>query len=237
MGTCASAEYKRLEEEDGRISMQLLREERESSSTMSILLQGTSGSGKSTIMKQFKLHKIYNEPSTTQEREQELQGYIPMIHKQCIEQMRIALTTRHEIISLVYGFSHNIQRSVRNERISLIIPDDVQRLIFLYFEVDLRFSLNANMAAECIQNKYCSVDEFNDEIVEALKTLWNEPAIKTMHERRRNDTGIDDSTDYFWNMLDRLNDPEYVPKSEDLLRINDNYSTKGMSFIQYRCYQ
>ena len=225
MGTCASSEHKRLQREDEQIGIHLNKDRRTKNRTKSILLLGTCNSGKSTIMKQ--LRRIYQEPLTREER----RGYVTMIHKQCIEQMRTALTSRNEIIFLIYGFCHDIKTNEQNERISLTIPDDVQRLIILYFEgFDVNLSSNGNVAAECIRSTYPSVDEFNDEIVAALKTLWDEPAIRAMYERR-NITGIADSSAYFWNILDTLIDPRYVPDDADILLVNDKYSRKGMSLI------
>ena len=169
------------------------------------------------------LREIYGEPLTREER----RGYIPIIHKQCIEQMHIA--AQSEIIFLISGFLHDIESNDRNDGMLLIVPSDVQRLIILYVEgFDQHLSSIGNMAAECIRSTYPSVNEFNDEIVAALQTLWDEPAIRVMYERR-NVTGIADSSAYFWNMLDTLNDPEYDPEMEHILLVNDKYSRKGMS--------
>ena len=232
MGTCTSSAYKRLQREDAeQIGIQLSKERRTFWDEKSVLLLGACDSGKSTIMRQLRTiygsPTIHDEPLTRHER----RVYIPRIHKQCIEQMRMALTTRNETILLVYGFCHDTKTSDDNERISLIIPDDVQRLIIQYAEgFDVNLSSNGNMAAECIQSTYPSVNVFNDEIVAALKTLWNESAIRSMYERR-NITGIDDSSAYFWDYLDTINDPEYVPDEADILLIYDKYIRKGMSLI------
>eukprot|EP01084_Bolivina_argentea_P218048 370094_1 len=57
-----------------------------------------------------------------------------------------------------------------------------------------------------------------DKIVAALKLLWKEPGIRKMYEMR-NITRIDDNSAFFWDKLDELNDPNYLPNDTDILKI------------------
>ena len=54
--------------------------------------------------------------------------------------------------------------------------------------------------------------------------LWNEPAIKRMYDMR-NITKIEDSSKYFWDKLDQLNTPNYIPDEADILLVR--YKTTG----------
>ena len=63
--------------------------------------------------------------------------------------------------------------------------------------------------------------KLNDEIVSAIKTLWNEPAIRCMYGRR-NITKIQDSSAYFWDDVDRFTNPHFLPTEEDILMVKSN---------------
>jgi len=52
--------------------------------------------------------------------------------------------------------------------------------------------------------------------VPLLKTFWNEPAVQTCFDQR-NLFYIDDSAKYFFENLERLSQPDYIPTHEDIL--------------------
>lgn len=198
---------------------------RPDSHPISILLLGTPNSGKSTIIKLCR--ELNGEPFTRQER----QIYKVRILRQCIGQMQMTVAVRNDIIFLISGFTHDTRTTVQNQGKSLRIPDGIQRQISLYIEgFDVFLSPNACNAAKGIQNLHQSANEFSDDIVATLKTLWNEPTIKAMYDRR-DDREIVGSTVYFWDMLDTLNDPNWLPESNDIDLVSDMYISGGMQYF------
>lgn len=230
MGSCVSAERRQLEQEqlrDRELNRTFQIEHKCSRRITNILVLGGPKAGKSTVIKQCR--RMYGERITEQER----QMYKGHIHKQCIDQMRMALCAHDDITFVFFAFIHDVEAKSQDIGESMQIPDDVRRQIFLYCEgFDLFLSALAREAAESIQNKHRSANELNDEIVGELKTLWNEPAIKAMYERR-NVTKIIDSTANFWNMMDALIDPDYLPDEADIILVYDNHGRKGTLYSPF----
>ena len=202
MGSCTSS-LQRESRNNSPLDIDLRKERIQANGTKKILLLGSGGSGKSTIFKQ--LRQIYGEPLTRVERRQ----YVTYIHEQCINQMRHALdvlndfqeenTLGHKLVLQNYGaYVHEEKESARSG-----IPD---------------LSETGMEAADYIQSLHHTKYKLNDEIVTALKMLWDEPAIKKMYELR-NITGIEDSSQYFWDILDTIADPSYIPDLEDTLLV------------------
>ena len=59
--------------------------------------------------------------------------------------------------------------------------------------------------------------EFTPELAESLKQLWEDPAIQEAFEHK-DETIIPDHMDYFFQKIDELQDDEYVPSDDDVLR-------------------
>ena len=190
MGSCVCTESR-----ESRLNSQVERdiheEKRLTNKVKKILFLGSGGSGKSTIFKQ--LRGIYGDPYSPAE----LRNFVTYIHEQCINQMKHAL----DVLSDYQGENH--QRYVEEQNADRDIPD---------------LSEMGMEAADYIQSLHHTKYKLNDEIVTALKMLWDEPAIKKMYELR-NITGIEDSSQYFWDILDTIADPSYIPDLEDTLLV------------------
>ncbi|KAJ8005977.1 hypothetical protein DPEC_G00123490 [Dallia pectoralis] len=52
----------------------------------------------------------------------------------------------------------------------------------------------------------------------AIKSLWRDSGIQECYQRRR-EYQLSDSTKYFFNNLDRIADPSYLPTQQDILRV------------------
>jgi len=59
--------------------------------------------------------------------------------------------------------------------------------------------------------------EMNDQNINALKALWADPAIQRIVERHSELLSIT-HLNYFWENIDRVNQPNFVPNHEDILR-------------------
>merc|ERR1712154_217359 len=67
--------------------------------------------------------------------------------------------------------------------------------------------------------------KLNDKICGAIKTLWNEPKIKEIYELRAT-LNLEDTSAYFWNKIDDIMQPQYVPNERDILMLR--YRTTGV---------
>jgi len=66
-------------------------------------------------------------------------------------------------------------------------------------------------------NMLRATSELNNETVEILKSVWQDPAIKTVIERHGELLTVT-HLNYFWNHFDRVMQPDFVPNDEDILR-------------------
>lgn len=132
------------------------------------------------------------------------------IHDQCISQMKTALSALNnfqkgvnysEYIhnTLTQNYDRYVQDAKGNE--DYVIPD---------------LSDQGLEYVGCICN-LSGGERVNDEVANALKELWKEPAIKKMYELRNVITGIEDSILYFWNKLDVIKQTDYIPDEMDCL--------------------
>ena len=85
-------------------------------------------------------------------------------------------------------------------------------------------------------NSLWEIKDFAD-IGKSLKALWADSGVKKCYERSR-EYQLGDSAKYFFDSLDRLCDPSYVPTEEDVLRtrvkttgiLNCKFEYKTVSF-------
>ncbi|XP_063901517.1 guanine nucleotide-binding protein G(q) subunit alpha-like, partial [Zophobas morio] len=61
-----------------------------------------------------------------------------------------------------------------------------------------------------------SIMGFPTELAEALKILWNSSSIQECY-RKRSRFHFNDSTKYYFEHLDRISSPEYIPSTVDIL--------------------
>jgi len=52
-----------------------------------------------------------------------------------------------------------------------------------------------------------------------IKTLWAQDSIRLIYNERERLFTINDSASYFFEHIDRINAPDYIPTEADLLRI------------------
>lgn len=76
---------------------------------------------------------------------------------------------------------------------------------------------NAEKVLEVQIEKICGFDDF-DPYVTAISAIWNDPGVHECYERRR-EYQLSDSTKYYLNDLERIQDPDYLPTQQDILRV------------------
>eukprot|EP01084_Bolivina_argentea_P058558 106929_1 len=99
-------------------------------------------------------------------------------------------------------------------------------------------SESGTAATEFFQNDYYVGNiydiEMNNKFANNIKCLWNEPAIKQMYDKRAKlPFYLAESTKYFWDHIDRIKGQEYIPTTEDILRLQ--YATCGNREMIFEC--
>eukprot|EP01083_Nonionella_stella_P138934 422916_1 len=152
-----------------------------------ILLLGTCGSGKLTLFKQIRI--IHGEGFSPKDRF----AFVDHIRAQIREQMQLAIECVEELAKKEMGddFKETDDWNPFDQ-----LSDETQDAIQI-----LRRRPQSN---------------WNDELVAACKTLWNEEAIKDIYDRRAI-MQIEDTSAYFWDKLDEINTPHYCPSTRDIL--------------------
>eukprot|EP01083_Nonionella_stella_P314092 1130234_1 len=206
--------------------------------TPKLLLLGPGGSGKSTIFKQLK--GIYGKGFNQQER----QLFMHHIYEQVTSQMVHALIVLEEY-NCGTGDLHDM--IVDNQRMyvddlghlgvgagqntpSASADNNEREISYSMSTLAPRLSEDALEAQRVLSKSHCSPNALSDELVSALKCLWAEPSIQKMY-KMRNITNIYDSSAYFWNKLDLLNSPNYVPDEADILLLR--HRTTGATEQRY----
>eukprot|EP01084_Bolivina_argentea_P037013 68428_1 len=217
MGNCFVGSQSDASKQNDIISKQLIQAENECNTVHKILFLGSGGSGKSTIFKQ--LRGIFGTGFNRQERRR----FVTHIHQQVITQMQLAL----EILNLyrqgdLHDILHqNVIKYIDRKTTQEVKEDDSIDYDSDYHEQDFHITIpklsESGKEAEAFLLQYTSC-KLTDEIVSAIQCLWQEPAIQKLYEMR-NITKIDDSSAYFWDGLDQLIHPNYVPGMADILLV------------------
>ena len=112
-------------------------------------------------------------------------------------------------------------------------------LIEQSFALDLDNQVLAKEAFDCIR----SLDEneaINIEVGDAIKSLWSDPGIQKVWDRR-NEYQIIESVQYYFNKIDEIKQPDYVPTQNDVLMarvrtsgiVTERYTIDNTTFEMY----
>eukprot|EP01084_Bolivina_argentea_P166493 289036_1 len=198
---CLSCTPNDEEQQSNIISKQFKQDQKSNRHKKIVLLLGTSFSGKTTIFKQ-----INNCGNFSAEKRSIFVLFVPQIHKQCITQMKLLL---------------QILEQYRNGAI-----DDINKNNITYNDrkhnddIDGFYTLSnpGIQAQEYLENLRDPLGELNDEVVSALKCLWKEQAIRKIFKTTRI-SKIARSSAYFFDKLDELNAPNYIPNGLDVMLV------------------
>jgi len=61
-------------------------------------------------------------------------------------------------------------------------------------------------------------DNFSPEIARWIKILWQDPAVQQFYRSKQNLIQLNDSAAYFFEQVERISQPDYIPAREDILR-------------------
>eukprot|EP01084_Bolivina_argentea_P295233 508222_1 len=217
MGNNQSDEQK----QNKQVSKQLQKDAKHEHRIPKLLLLGSGGSGKSTLFKQLKC--IYGDRFSDQER----QTFKKYIHEQVIREMIRAVEALNAYINGDFDdILHQNQRNYIDNYATTEIQEEK--------DMDDEFDRSLLELSEAAKAAVVSIPgdsfELTNTIVADLKRLWREHGIQKMYEMR-NITRIDDNSKYFWDKLDTLHDPNYLPDDTDILKVR--HKTKGIKEAIY----
>ncbi|KAL3497411.1 hypothetical protein ACH5RR_040143 [Cinchona calisaya] len=147
-----------------------------------LLLLGAGDSGKSTIFKQIKL--LFQ----TGFDEAELKGYIPVIHANI-----------YQTIKVLYDGSKELTHSEADSS-KYVISAEIKEI------GDKLSAIGGRL----------DYPHLSEELAREIETLWNDAAIQATY-LRGNEFQVPDCAHYFMENLNRFSDVNYVPTKEDVL--------------------
>lgn len=211
MGACASQNSGSSVERQltSVINRELNKDKSHLSKHKKILFLGSGGCGKSTVFKQ--LRQIHGDGFSNKDKKE----FIKHIHSQIINQMKSALN-----VYINYNLRQQQREKKENDDVSSYGDDDqyIDELL-IFDKITLESSQITNMeCADKILNYTFNKkqNELDNDIIDAIKLLWNEPIIKEIYNKR-NITKIETSSAHFWNKLDEIKDESYLPTHQDIL--------------------
>ncbi|EYU20283.1 hypothetical protein MIMGU_mgv1a007908mg [Erythranthe guttata] len=169
-------------EQTAEIERRIEQETKSEKHIQKLLLLGAGDSGKSTIFKQIKL--LFQSGFD----ETELKGYIPVIHANVYQTIKILHDGSKEL-SLGSADSSDF-----------IISDENKHLGEKFSEIGGRLDY----------------PRLTKELAHEIETLWRDNAIQETYTRG-NELQVPDCAHYFMENLQRLCDADYVPTKEDVL--------------------
>ncbi|XP_034547804.1 LOW QUALITY PROTEIN: guanine nucleotide-binding protein subunit alpha-14-like [Notolabrus celidotus] len=79
-------------------------------------------------------------------------------------------------------------------------------------------SSNQSHANSVLEVEVDKVEDMDQSLAAAVRSLWNDPGIQECYNRRR-EYQLSDSTKYYLTDLDRISQPSYIPDLQDILRV------------------
>ncbi|XP_067376862.1 guanine nucleotide-binding protein subunit alpha-14 isoform X2 [Channa argus] len=77
---------------------------------------------------------------------------------------------------------------------------------------------NQSHANALLEVEVDKVEEFDQSLAMAVRSLWDDGGIQESYDRRR-EYQLSDSTKYYLTNLDRISQPSYIPDLQDILRV------------------
>ena len=83
-------------------------------------------------------------------------------------------------------------------------------------------------------------DPIDDRVAQLMTYLWQDPGVQEAY-RRRAEFQLADSADYFFGRLEELQNPEFLPNDQDIMRsrvkttgiVEEKYVIEGVEFIMF----
>ncbi|KAI3468049.1 hypothetical protein Pfo_024712 [Paulownia fortunei] len=169
-------------EQTAEIERRIEQETKAEKHIQKLLLLGAGDSGKSTIFKQIKL--LFQSGFD----EAELKGYIPVIHANV-----------YQTIKILHDGSKELSQSLADSS-KFILSDENKQIGEKLSEIGGRLDY----------------PRLTKELANEIETLWRDNAIQETYSRG-NELQVPDCAHYFMENLQRLSDADYVPTKDDVL--------------------
>eukprot|EP01083_Nonionella_stella_P200372 733832_1 len=226
MGACCGAT---LDEQTKYINERLAQEDKQEQRTNKLLFLGPGGSGKSTIFKQLQwLHGGgFGKEDALMLKEH--------IYCQITSQMKAAIKN--------YLLSPNTQTNTQQQQHIISInptddPTDInnenndindENNENKDDEIPSTYDVQKLQTAISIVQNHGDVTVFNNELADSIQYIWkHEQKIKKVFssDEINQNKILDETTEYFWDQIDRIKESDYVPDEADI--INVRYRTTGV---------
>ncbi|KAJ3107528.1 guanine nucleotide-binding protein subunit alpha [Phlyctochytrium planicorne] len=224
MGNCGSTP----EEQDARtkskaIDKDLRREQLETETMIKLLLLGSGESGKSTVLKQFRL--IHGVGFNDTER----RSFKPAIAANVIQCSKV-LVEAMETLQIPYGWNHpfppfvpSVSGKANDAAPSDATSTDPARRItaedFTAQTANNPSTTACKKAAAVISAAPVSIGEGEsvpDNLISAIQTIWQDPGVQHCYSRS-NEFQLMDSCEYYMNDVARFLSKDYIPLDQDIL--------------------
>lgn len=174
--------YSEENEQTAEIERRIEQETKAEKHIQKLLLLGAGDSGKSTIFKQIKL--LFQNGFD----ETELKGYIPVIHANV-----------YQTIKILHDGSKELSQTEADS--SMFVLSDENK------EIGARLSEIGSML---------DYPRLTKELARDIEALWRDSAIQETYSRG-NELQVPDCAQYFMENLQRLSAEDYIPTKEDVL--------------------
>lgn len=215
MGICFGSE---ADQRSAKLAKELKSDQQNEHKVKKLLLLGAGGSGKSTFFKQ--LRNIHGTGITQSERasvyREIVYSNIITSMKTLIHENRVGTKAASEMDQIAIERTSYSDQETKWEK---ILPENEDYAKFI---------------EEFEEEEFSSAPE---KVRDAIETLWQDKGIKSTWDQRSK-FQIQDSASYFFESIDRICTPDYVPTSDDVLRarirttgiVEQEFQVKGNKF-------
>lgn len=143
-------------------------------------------------------------------------------------------------MKVIYGDQYS--EAEKKQQLPTIYSNILQAIKILVEQTSV-FNLMGQVVAKEEFNLIKSIDEndaINVTVGDAIKALWNDPGIKAVWDRR-NEFQIIESVQYYFNKIDDIKMPDYLPDKDDIIYsrvrtsgiVTDRYLIDNTTFEMY----
>ncbi|KAJ3218239.1 guanine nucleotide-binding protein subunit alpha [Dinochytrium kinnereticum] len=230
MGNCGSTEEDREARVQSKAIDRALRQEQLENETMiKLLLLGSGESGKSTVLKQFRL--IHGVGFTDSER----RSFKPAIIANVMNCSKV-LVEAMESLHIPFGWNHpfpphvaSVTKPPASSSSSSVNSPQPQTSsaeatsisaeeFYRKHENDLavKASIDAAAVISVTPPSYGEGEAVPENVVQAIMTLWRDPGVQHCFSRS-NEYQLMDSCEYYMSDVPRFLDKNYIPTDQDIL--------------------
>jgi len=126
-------------------------------------------------------------------------------------------STLFKALRTIYGEGYPTEE--RQQFVEIVWTNTISAMKELVTNLDTYGTLTTPEAkvSKTFMEKLQKDGDMSDEVAKHIKTLWKDEGIQKTYEKRSN-FQLFDSAGYFFNRIDEIASPEYLPTEEDVLR-------------------